>query len=149
MEQRKKHPKSASLCTRVCTHLRAGRHCPTLPCGQIGECAAFLVRGLLRFLLWSLDVRSMTQCHLLFMPSITQCFAARQTQKTAKGARPVQRREGGRRAAQRGSALSPRPHFHLSPHVLRPTQNTQLSEALGWERGCTTPTGVHALGTQP
>lgn len=91
----------------------------------------------------------MTQCHLLFMPSITQCFAARQTQKTAKGARPVQRWEGGHQAAQRGSALSPRPHFHLSLHVLKPTQHTPLSEALGWERVCLTPTGVHGLGTQP
>lgn len=131
---------SITLHTRVNTPT-CRQTLPAVPCGQTGKRAVFLAGGLLRFLLWSLGVRSTTQCHLLLMPSITRCFAARQTQKTAKGARPVQQWEGGRRAAQRGSALSPRPHCHLSPHVLKLTQNTQPSRPWDGSVGARPPRG--------
>lgn len=51
--------------------------------------------------------------------------------------------------AQRGSALSSRPHFRLSPPVLKLAQTMHLSEP--WDRsvGARPPPRVHGLVTQP
>lgn len=88
-----------------------------------------------------------------YTPSIPQCSAARVRQRHRKRCHlgktcPVTG-DGGHSVAQRGSALSPRPHFHLSPPVPKLAQTTHLSEPWGWSVGAPPPQRAHALGTQP